>query len=115
MTQKRNRTAFFYILPCLIVLGLFVYYPLIMNLVYSFQSFGMSDTTREFVGLANFKKLFSDEIILTSLKNNVLYAVISVIIQVGFGLVLAAVLEDRVFQKFSPFSGPPILSQPCCP
>lgn len=32
-----------------------------------------------------------------------LYAIISVIIQVGFGLVLAAVLEDRVFQKCSSF------------
>ena len=84
MTQKRNREAFLYILPCLVVLGFFVYYPLVMNLIYSFQSFGMSDTTRDFVGLANFKKLFSDENILTSLKNNVLYAVISVIIQVTY-------------------------------
>ena len=43
------------------------------------------------------------KIILTCLKNNILYAVISVIIQVGFGLVLAAVLEDKLLQKFSPF------------
>ena len=50
MTQKRNREAFLYILPCLVVLGFFVYYPLVMNLIYSFQSFGMSDTTRDFVG-----------------------------------------------------------------
>ncbi|MDO4264882.1 MAG: sugar ABC transporter permease [Eubacteriales bacterium] len=103
MTKKRNREAFLYILPCLIVLGLFVYYPLIMNIVYSFHSFTLSSSTKDFVGLANFRKLFSDKIILTSLMNNVLYAVISVIIQVGFGLVLAAVLEDRVFQKVSPF------------
>lgn len=103
MTKKRNRTAFCYILPCLIVLGLFVYYPLIMNVVYSFHSFTLSSAERDFVGLANFRKLFSDPIILTSIKNNILYAVISVIIQVGFALVLAAVLEDRVFQKLSPF------------
>ena len=103
MSKKRNRTAFFYVLPCLIVLGLFVYYPLVMNVTYSFQSFTLSAVTKEFVGFANFRKLFSDPIILTCLKNNILYAVISVIIQVGFGLVLAAVLEDRVFQKVSPF------------
>lgn len=103
MTKKRNKEAFFYVLPCILVLGLFVYYPLIMNIGYSFQSFTLSATTKEFVGLANFKKLFSDEIILTCLKNNILYAVISVVIQVGFGLVLAAVLEDKVFQNVSPF------------
>lgn len=103
MAGKRNKKAFCYILPCLIVLGLFVYYPLIMNVVYSLHSFTLSSATKEFVGLANFKKLFSDEIILTSIKNNLLYAVISLIVQVFFGLVLAAVLEDRVFQRFSGF------------
>ena len=57
MSKKRNRTAFFYVLPCLIVLGLFVYYPLVMNVTYSFQSFTLSAVTKEFVGLANFRKL----------------------------------------------------------
>ena len=55
------------------------------------------------MGLANYKQLFSDKIILACLKNNILYAVISIIVQVGFGLVLAAVLEDAVFQKAAPF------------
>lgn len=103
MAGKKNKQAFLYILPCILILGIFVYYPLIMNMVYSTQSFTLSATTKEFVGLANFSKLFSDKIILTCLKNNILYAVISVIIQVGFGLVLAAVLEDKLLQKFSPF------------
>ncbi len=103
MVRKRNKQAFLYILPCILMLCLFVYYPLIMNIYYSFQSFTLSAVTKDFVGLANFAKLFSDEIILTCIKNNVLYAIISVIIQVGFGLVLAAVLEDRVFQKCSSF------------
>ena len=84
MSKKRNRTAFFYVLPCLIVLGLFVYYPLVMNVTYSFQSFTLSAVTKEFVGFANFRKLFSDPIILTCLKNNNLYALISDIIQVGY-------------------------------
>lgn len=74
-----------------------------MNVVYSFQSFSMSSATREWVGLKNYVTLFQDKIIRTSIINNVLYAVISVIYQVGFGLVVAAVLEDIIFQKIAPF------------
>ena len=87
LTKKRNFEAFIFVVPALLILGTFVYFPLIKNIIYSFQSF----------------TLFSDKIILACLKNNILYAVISIIVQVGFGLVLAAVLEDTVFQKAAPF------------
>lgn len=103
LTKKRNFEAFIFVVPALLILGTFVYFPLIKNIIYSFQSFTLSSTTREWVGLANYKQLFSDKIILACLKNNILYAVISIIVQVGFGLVLAAVLEDTVFQKAAPF------------
>ncbi|KZE74960.1 ABC transporter permease [Paenibacillus elgii] len=85
------------------MLALFVYMPLIQNLVYSFQEFSMLSGKRSFIGLDNYKMLFSDPVIVTALINNVKYAVISVIFQVGFGLILAAVLEDEAFRKISPF------------
>ncbi|MBU7319291.1 carbohydrate ABC transporter permease [Paenibacillus oleatilyticus] len=85
------------------MLALFVYMPLIQNLVYSFQEFSMLSGKRSFIGLDNYKTLFSDPVIVTALINNVKYAVISVIFQVGFGLILAAVLEDEAFRKISPF------------
>ncbi|MDO3677599.1 carbohydrate ABC transporter permease [Paenibacillus ehimensis] len=84
------------------MLALFVYMPLIQNLVYSFQEFSMLSGKRSFIGLDNYKTLFSDPVIVTALINNVKYAVISVIFQVGFGLILAAVLEDEAFRKISP-------------
>lgn len=88
--------------PGILILGIFVYYPLFKNIVYSFQSFTLSDITKEWVGLSNYRQLFHDKIILVSLKNNFLYAVISILIQVGFGLILAAVLEDVAFRKVAP-------------
>lgn len=94
--------AFAFVFPGILILGIFVYYPLFKNIVYSFQSFTLSDITKEWVGFSNYKQLLNDKIILVSLKNNFLYAVISILIQVGFGLVLAAVLEDVVFRKVAP-------------
>lgn len=94
--------ALAFVIPGILILGIFVYYPLINNIFYSFQSFTLSGTKKEWVGLANYVKLFSDKTILICLKNNILYAVISIVIQVGFGLVLAAVLEDAVFRRMAP-------------
>ena len=100
--KKRNLQALAFAVPAILILGIFVYFTLIENFIYSFQSFTLSSATKEWVGFDNYRHLFSDKIILVSLKNNILYAVISIVIQVGFGLVLAAVLEDIAFHKFAP-------------
>jgi len=100
--KKRNMEALAFTVPALAILGVFVFYPLVRNIIYSFQSFTLSSVTKEWVGLKNYATLFSDKVILTCLKNNILYALISIVIQVGFGLVLAAVLEDVAFRKLAP-------------
>ena len=102
MNKKRRIQAFLFVVPALVVLAVFVYVPLLSNIFNSLHSFGLSSTTKEWVGLANYKQLFTDKTILISLKNNILYAIISIIFQVGGGLVLAAVLEDVAFRKSSP-------------
>ena len=102
-TRKNNLGAFFFCIPGLLMLAIFVYFPLIENIIYSFQSFSLSSTSREFVGLNNYRELFSDPIIWQSIKNNLLYAVISILFQVVFGLVVAAILEDKVFRKSESF------------
>ncbi len=89
-------------IPALLFLGVFVFYPLINNIVYSFQSFTLSSATKEWVGLKNYQTLLSDGVIFTSIMNNIRYAIVSIIIQVGFGLVLAAVLEDVAFRRIAP-------------
>ena len=94
--------AFAFAFPAVVILGIFVYYPLIRNVGYSFQSFSLSSAAKEWVGLSNYKQLLTDKIIWSSIKNNILYAVISIVIQVGFGLILAAVLEDKAFHKSAP-------------
>lgn len=102
MKKRRKLEALVFVIPAVVLLGIFVYYPLIQNIINSFHSFGLSSVTKEWVGLENYKHLFSDKNVLICVKNNILYAVISIIIQVGFGLVLAAVLEDVAFRKISP-------------
>ncbi|SKC76273.1 carbohydrate ABC transporter permease [Maledivibacter halophilus] len=100
--SKIQVAQYLFILPCIAFLLLFIYYPLIQNFIYSFYDFSVFSPAKTFVGLKNFKALLSDKVIVTALTNNIRYAVISVFCQVFIGLVLAAILEDKLFRKIAP-------------
>lgn len=100
---KRKLSPFLFLLPSLIFLTVFVFVPLIQNFYNSFFSFSVFSPEKNFVGWSNFQTLLGDKTVLVALKNNIRYAIISVTLQVGFGLVLAAILEDRIFRRFAAF------------
>ncbi|EIF14575.1 MULTISPECIES: carbohydrate ABC transporter permease [Bacillus] len=100
---SRNRfIPYLFLAPALIFL-LFVYIPIIENVFFSLFEWSSFQPEKTFIGLKNYIDLFHDPVFFTALRNNVLYAVISLICQVGGGLILAAVLEDRLVRKWSPF------------
>lgn len=94
-------TPYLFLVPSLVMLFIFIYIPLMQNIQFSFYNWNTFSTVREFIGAQNYFRLFEDEVFRTALKNNVLYAIISIIFQVGGGLVLAAILDDKVIRKFS--------------
>lgn len=103
--MKKNKiqvAQYLFILPCIVFLLLFIYVPLIQNFFYSFYDFSVFSPTKTFVGLSNFKALLHDKVIVTALTNNIRYAIISVLCQVFIGLILAAILEDKLFRKIAP-------------
>ena len=89
-------------LPTILFLGLFIYIPLIQNFYNSFFEFSVFSQSKEFVGLSKIKELLVDEVVFIALSNNVKYAIISVLLQVFFALVLAAILEDKFFRRLAP-------------
>ena len=101
--RRTRMVPILYMLPALMMLALFVYYPLVRNVVNGFYEWNPFTSDRRFVFADNYLLLFKDPVFYTVLKNNLLYAVISVIMQVGLGLVIAAVLEDKIFRRFSTF------------
>lgn len=103
INKKKTFTSIVFLLPALIMISVFVYLPLFQNFYNSFFSFSVFSPSKLFVGLDNFKAVLSDKVMVTSILNNVKYAIISVTLQVGFALVLAYVLEMKVFRKFAPF------------
>lgn len=76
--------------PALVLLGAIVLYPTIDTLLQSFQN-----TDRQFIGIENFKELFSTERMTTAIKNNAIWGATAPAIITGLGLVFA-ILTERI-------------------
>lgn len=88
-----------WVLPALALLLVFVYYPIVENLRLSLYSWNAFSARPVFVGLDNYRTAAGDPIFWRALRNNTVFAVTSLVFQVGFSLVLAAVLEEFVHQR----------------
>lgn len=99
--KTRRMTPYLYLAPSVIFVLLFIYYPIVQNIQFSFYDWDPFSVAKKFIGFKNYSRLFNDPVFYQSLKNNCWYAVISMVFQVFGGLVLAAILEDKVFRRFS--------------
>jgi len=88
-----------WVAPAVALLVVFVYYPIVENIRLSFFSWSAFSPSPIFVGLENYRAAFDDDVFWRALFNNIAYAVVSLIVQVAFALVLAAVLEEFVHQR----------------
>lgn len=93
--RTKKRTPYLYMMPGVLMVLFFVYIPVLMNIVYSFFRLSSYSAGQTFVGFDNYRRFFSDDVLPIMLKNNIAYCVISLIVQVGFGTVLALVLESK--------------------
>jgi raffinose/stachyose/melibiose transport system permease protein len=90
----RRTLGLAWVLPALVLVGVFVYLPLVQNLQFSTLKWDIYSGSTEYVGLGNYRKLLDDPVFWSSFGNNVLYAVLSIVFQVFGALVLAAMIES---------------------
>lgn len=98
--SRKKYTPYFYVLPGLLMVVFFVFIPVILNIAYSFFRLSSYSSESIFVGIDNYRRLFSSEEFFIMLKNNLLYAVFSFVFQIGFGTVIALLLESKLAGRF---------------
>ncbi|UNZ16247.1 sugar ABC transporter permease [Streptomyces sp. 891-h] len=96
---RARANASMWVAPALILVLVFIYYPIIENVRLSFFSWSAFSPEPRPVGLDNYRALGSDPVFWRALGNNIGYAVVSLVFQVGLALVLAAVLEAYVGRR----------------
>lgn len=79
--------AYFYIAPFFILYSIFTLYPIIGDIIISFQS--GTFTKLQFVGFQNYQKLFTDKVLLQTIINTSLFVVVSVVLYLFFALLFA--------------------------
>jgi raffinose/stachyose/melibiose transport system permease protein len=94
---KSALTIGLFVAPALIVYSIYVIYPILTTLMYSFYDWdGMG--VGVFVGLQNYIDLFKDAIFWKALTNNTWVVLTSVFVQIPLGLIMALML-------FAPIKG----------
>ncbi len=82
-----------FLLPALIMLAVYLLYPLVANFRLSFVEWNGLGNTAKNVGLQNWAQLLHDSVFLKSLTNNLTLAALSILIQIPIGLILAFMLD----------------------
>jgi len=76
MTLTRRLTPYLFLAPALVLLGIFVVYPIIAVVGYSFTDFDIV-TPPVPVGLANYQKLLDDPTFWLSLQHSLVYLIVT--------------------------------------
>lgn len=98
--RKREAvSALILLVPAALLFGAFIVLPLVQTFAWSLYRYEVFGGVMRFVGLDNFLRLSSDRVFGIALFNNIKFAALSIVLQVGMGLVLAALL-DRGVRRF---------------
>lgn len=101
--KKLNWTPYCYLIPCMLVFGIFLFYPFFKTIYLSLFMTDRMGQAKIFVGLGNYTDLLTSESFLNSLKVTLIFVVIVVIGGMLLGLI-AAVLCNKAFPGIRAFS-----------
>ena len=92
--KSDTRVAWLMLSPFLLFFALFVLYPILMNIYYSFTNYNLDSA--DWVGLKNYRRLFRDKAFLMALKNTSIYAFFGVVALTVLGFATASVLNRKI-------------------
>ena len=93
MSPKLNRTGWLFVIPSVILIIAFVFYPMVQALITSFQTGAGNNLT--FTGISNYQRLLTDTTFRKALFNTVLYLIIQVPIMIILALVISSILNNK--------------------
>ena len=103
--QRRRRrqhgglSPWLFALPALAVYIAFLVYPSVTSLFFSLTDWDGLSPSYNIVGLQNYADMAKDPVILTALKNNAIWTIVTLSVPLVLGLLLAIVLNGKVRGK----------------
>lgn len=94
-TENRNRVGYWLVLPYFVHFSLFVAFPVIFCLILVFHRWDIV-SAMEWAGLANFSRLFRDELFFRAIFNTLVFLLVHIPLQIIVALFLAELLNQRI-------------------
>ncbi len=100
---RENLTAYAFLFPSMLGVFLFSLFPLLISLYVSLTDWNFTQGIGNwnFVGLENFLDLWTDEWFIASLKNTLIYSIVTVPISLFLSLVLAVIIDEFCYKKLA--------------
>ena len=92
-------TAWLFALPALAVYLIFLVYPALSSLWFSFTDWDGLSPTYNVVGLENYANMSKDPVVIQAVINNIIWTVVTIVFPVVIGLALAMLLNGKVRGK----------------
>jgi ABC-type sugar transport system permease subunit len=98
--RLRDLPAWLFAAPSLIIILVFIVYPITQSLWYSLHDWRIGATDQVWLGLGNYQKLFADELFWNALRVTLVFSLVSVVLQIAIGYWAAnALVRDTWFNK----------------
>ena len=95
MFNKNNLKGWLYLLPALVFIGVFMVYPLIDVLIYSFEEgYNFASQTYNGIGLYNYSYVLHDPYFLQAIKNTFILVIITVPLSTSIALLISLALNS---------------------
>ena len=95
MHNKNNLKGWLYLLPALVFIGVFMVYPLIDVLIYSFEEgYNFASQSYNGVGLYNYSYVLHDPYFLQAIKNTFILVIITVPLSTTIALLISLALNS---------------------
>ena len=99
MVLKGKKYIFIFLAPSIVLITVFLYYPLGKTIQYSFTDYSEWSPDFNYIGLENFKRLFTDPVMGKSLLNTLILMAGCIVVEIGGALILA-ILVDSIKKGF---------------
>lgn len=96
---KNLPVALLFLLPAIVILGVFNFYPALYSLYLSFFEWNGVSPERPFVGLQNYQRLFASAEFWNSLRVTLIYAGAMTLAALALGMFVAVLLNQDIFGR----------------
>src|SRR5258708_3506704 len=90
--------AYLFLLPALLIFGVFAWYPIVKTVIYSFQNVNLGGEST-WVGFDNFQRMLGDPDFVTSWRNSFLFASLSLAIGFWVPIVVSIMINEMRHAK----------------